>query len=291
MNESYTINNHEGLLYQNVFRYTVKKLNINRQINDLITLKYNENENIPFELYDELPKKIKLWTLIKYRTPIQNFIIYQYSINAKTFTERKILKTTKSYCLRNMNTFPFKNFTFFFLITNFLVGHPLLKKYLNIINIFGSIYLSQTYWWLRNSRVIMLNFQINSFYKLGRESKEFIMFLENKGYGLLDKDPQNTVKNSNNKNKFFIKKDEAKKTFYICDEKESNIKAEFSRDPQYYKKFFVDEIFDVKFEKDDEIIDYLDMDINYDFHKEYLRKISTSKEYKLNSKDLVNIIR
>jgi hypothetical protein len=199
-----------------------------------------------------------------------------------------------------MVTYKLKNFTFVFLMTTFLIGHPALKRHILALSSIGIMLFSESYWWLRNNRNIMLNFQINSYFELGRETREFICFFENDGFGMLEENKENNrllgfwrpsaENNDNKKNNFEIKKDE-KSGFYLIYDKDGNLKAQFIKNPSYYKKFFVKEIYDVKFEKEDEIIDYLDMDLNYDFHKEYLKKLSTSQGYKSNSQDLLSMIR
>ncbi len=313
--DHYTVNNQGGLLQQNLLTHTVKKISINTQINDLLALKYDETEEVPFQLYNENPKKLSIWNQIINRTYIQNFIIYQYSLKAKTFVERKLLKTTKTYCCRNMVTYKLKNFTFFFLMTTFFVGHPGLKKNILIFSLMGSLLFSDSYWWLKNNRSILLNFQINSYFKLGRETKDFVCFIENQGFGMLDKNkenkailsggaPQKSLQSENTSDSdygyncsydtenFQIRKDEARSGFYLVYDKDGKLKAEFSRHPAYYKKFFVKEIFDVKFEpEEDQYIDYLNTDLDYDFHKEYLKKLSKSPSYKKNTQDLLSLIR
>lgn len=311
--DHFTVNNESGLFEQHLLTHTVKKLSVNTQINDLIALKYNETEEVPFQLYNENPIKLSFWNQLKNRTFIQNFIVYQYSIKAKTFVERKLLKTTKSHCCRNMITYKLKNFTFFFLMSTFLVGHPGLKKNILLCSLLGIWLFSDGYWWLRNNRNIMLNYQINSFFKLGKESKEFICFIENEGFGMLEENQQEHTenkgflsflsfrsvsrlikgnKNDEKKEKFMIEKDKKTGLYLIFDNKNGNLKAQFSRHPAYYKKFSVKEIFDIKFEPEDEIVDYLNMDLNYDFHKEYLKKLSRSQSYFNDSpRDLLSLIR
>jgi len=299
-NDHFTVNNDGGILQQKLLDHTIKKIAINKQINDILTLKYNENEEIPFELYNEIPKKLSFFNLLKFRVPIKNFIIYQYSLYAKTFVERKLLKTTKSYCCKNMISYKFKNFTFFSILTIFLVGHPFLKKYLLLLNFLGNAFLGDEYWWMKNNREIMLNFQINNHFKLGRETKEFIKFVENNGFGYLPNKNDEIYNILNSKNdkrlkvekekNYNIKHDEINNTFIIYD-KQMNLIAEFSKHPSYYTKFFVEEIFDVKFEKDDKIVDYLTYNLDFDFHKEYLKNIYKSQNHKKNPHDLLSLIK
>jgi len=310
-NDNFTVNNNIGLISENLISHTIKKNTINSHINDMINLKYTENDNIPFDLYNENPKKISLINIIKFRNPIRNFIVYQYSIKAKTFVERKLLKQTKLICCRNMNTFPLKTFTIILVSIFFLVGNPSLKRKLILLNLLSSFTLAEQYWWIRNSKNIMLNFQINSFYKLGRETKEFIQFMENNGFDLLVENNKNNknylfrLKNlffsanetenfnnniTNKERNFKFIKEEKTNLFLVYDEN-NKIITKLSKSPLYYKKFFSKDIFDIKLEKDDEIIDYLNLDINYDFHKEYLKKIRSVNNHSKNSHDLLNLVK
>lgn len=298
-NEDFSINNKPGVFNQYLIKHTLKKLSINSQINDLITLNYNELEEVPFQVYNENPKKLSLKNQFKFYLPIQNFIIYQYSLKANTFLERKLLKTTKSTCCRNMITVQIKNFSFCFLMTFFFVGHPGLIKHILAFSIIATTLFSKPYWWFKNNRNIMLNFQINSHFKLGRETKEFICFIENDGFGMLKDCKQNkgflaSLLSSNvdkeKEDQVEVKKDEVSGLYFVYD-KNGEVKAKFSRHPLYYKKFFAEEIYDIQFEKEDQIVDYLNMDLDYDYHKEYLRKLSKSQNQRDKNRDLLNMIK
>jgi hypothetical protein len=301
-NETFTINNESGMFLENLIEHSNKRNQVNSQINDMINLKFNEKENF-FDLYDNIPKKLSLFKILKYRNEIRNFIIYQYSKKADTFVERKLLKDTKSYCCKYMNIYPIKNFSFLLICSIITTGHPLLLRYLIFVNSIWSYYFSNKLWWIKNNNTILLNFQMNSNYKLGLETKEFIYLIEKDLLNELKKIKENRENEINNnvKRNDIIKIDIEKAEinnkengFIIIDKSKKNkILSEFifQKNPLFYTKFFAKDIIDLKFEKEDEIVDYLDMNIDYDFHKEYLQKISHTNKMLSIEKDFMKLIR
>jgi hypothetical protein len=238
--------------------YLYRNFLFNERFNDKINLDYetHHNEKISdeaFNLYPEIPNKLNFWKLVKFRKAIKHFIIYQHSLKAPTFAERKILKEAKNdvvyiyektqhniiWCLSIFAILLFRN--------KFTAGLITISSYLN----YNHNYLGD-FLFMLNSNELLMKYQINQYYKLGKETYEFIKFLE----GTYNEGTNINPKQIHNKHP--------------------------KRDIKYYEKFFVNDIYDLKFEKDDELIDYLcSPKSNYDFHQEYLRKLESQNTLKL----------
>ena len=93
-----------------------------------------------------------------------------------------------------------------------------------------------------NSNEFLMKYQISTKYKLGKETIDFINYINSN----LD---DNSIQ-FKNKNK------------------------------HYYNKFFVKDIYDLKFEPDDELYNYFAARSNYDFHQEYLKKLESQAKYR-----------
>jgi hypothetical protein len=203
----------------------------NERINEKHALKYNLSDKISendFKIYPDIPKKLSFFRMMKFRKAIKNFITYQYSKNANTFVERKILKEAKSdvYYIFRKQQIPYLivGFLAMFITRSPFIILPCLSIY--CLDIPGEAML------LFNLNDLLMKYQINKFYRLGRETNDFINYLNN-------------YKNSDN---------------IVFQEKNKN----------YYDKFFVKNIMDVKFEKEDNIVDYLQVETTLNFHKNIL---------------------
>jgi hypothetical protein len=234
-----------GLFYSNELLYNYRNYNFDFHLNDHTFLGYSENEETTFNLYDQLPKKISFFKLFKYRKPIQNFILYQYHLNANTFAEKKLLKEVKTEVnlLYEKDQFKYSSMIGLcsILLTRNIIGwFVLVFAYaLSVNSVVGDLIF------FKRSNDIMMKFQINSFYKLGRETKDFVRYL-----------------NDN------------------CDVKS----LKYRKEKSYYDKFFVN-FEDITFEKDDKLIDYLDpscFNIKVNIHQELLETLKKQKDMKKN---------
>jgi hypothetical protein len=212
--------------------YIYRKFIFNDRLNDLINLDYDESkiEKKSFEIYDEIPIKINFLKLLKYFKAINNYIIYQYSIKAQTFEERKILKESKNDMMYILNrrqyvyTLPlffisclyFQSMTYYY----FIIG-------IYCLNFKYDLFLKALL--LANYNEFLMKYQIGLNFKLSRETREFVKYV-----------------NSNKETETFHKP------------------------KNYYEKFFVEDIYEVKFEKEDQLHQYLLNISNQDYHKKYL---------------------
>jgi hypothetical protein len=236
--------------------YLYKNYVFNERIKDRIILRYDldpketsgkEDENY-FNIYPEIPKKLSLRRCWKYRKAIQNFVIYQYSKYADTFVERKILKETKVDVIYIYNK---QQYRYLFPFT--LISGLILRSYYGVISIMCLSLISYKFdffgniIFLFNLNDMLMRYQINTYFNLGKEAKEFVNYLE-------------------------------------ADRNEKIVKFE-NRNKEYFDKFFVDEILDIKFEKGERLVDYLKAEnISVDYHRQYLKKLET--EYKNNNNNL-----
>lgn len=231
--------------------YVYRNYLLNDRLNEKVTLEYDlDDKNLSkeiFDLYPEIPKKIKFWFLMKNKAAIYNFIVYQQSIKGKSFVERKILKESKAdliylYKKTQYNIFfSFSCVMLLFLRSSITLGFLLIFGLMNNeFNTLGNMIFMKDY------NDFLMKFQINKYYKLGKESSDFVDYL-NSNYN-------EKVLKYNNK--------------------------------EYYDKFFVKSIIDVKFEKDDEIIDYLNINNKikhkntHDYHQEYLKSLENINQKK-----------
>lgn len=243
MSEDYSFNpkrytKKRYLLPDHEIKYLYKNYIFNDLVSDKIILGYDENitDNI-YNIYPIHPRKLNFFRKFKFRKAIKNFIIYQYSIKARTYVERKILKESKSEVKYIYERQQHKHIIPFCLISPFLnptIGIPILIAI--IINYFKSY--SGDFIFFRNYNEILMKYQINTYYKLGSDTKEFIDYLNS--------DPKQINKNN-----------------------------------QKFDKFFVDDIFDIEFEKEDEMIDYLSRNIPINYHQEYLKILDNEAKKKL----------
>jgi len=79
---------------KNIRKESTQKV-FNQHLNDTIFLNYDEEKELPMQLYNRLPQKLSIFKIIKYRNTIGSFIKYQTNLYASTYVERKILKQTK----------------------------------------------------------------------------------------------------------------------------------------------------------------------------------------------------
>ena len=238
----------------NEILYLYRNFLFNERYNDRLNLDYDfeaSKENLQNEglnIYPEIPKKLNFLKILKYRKAIRNFIIYQQSIKAKTFVERKILKEGKSdlvYIYEKTQLTVFYSVSLFYILlfrNKISLGIFLISSYLN----FSRNYLGD-FLFMLNFNEILMKYQINPYYKLGRETKDFVNYLENnlrfEGEEIIGKP---------------------------------------SREKKYFDKFFVDDIFDLKFEPEHEFFDYLaNTKSNCDFHQEYLKKLEKETRNKI----------
>ena len=231
--------------------YLYKNYIFNERIKDMIVLNYDSDksendDNRNFDVYPEVPKKLSIWTCIKNRKAIENFIVYQYSIYAASFVERKILKETK------------QDVCYIFRKQQYRSGLPLIFLSGVVVRSLGGLFLVCSLFFftykldiigniifLSNMNDILMKYQISTHYKLGRETKEFLN--------------------------------------HITDYKNSHNQIYDSSRKYYYDKFFVDNIFDVKFEKEDKLVDYLKAETySSDYHRKQLNKLD--KEMRENKK-------
>ena len=227
--------------------YLYRNFLFNERLNDKLCLDYDIDENTSmdevFNIYSNIPKKIKFFKIWKNRKTIHNFIIYQQSIKGKTFVERKILKESKS----DVNYLYEKSQNNLFLTLStgliFLIRTKLTFIFVSLMYFVNSNknYLGN-FLFMINSNEFLMKYQISTKYKLGQETIDFINYINSN----LD---ENSIQ-FENKNK------------------------------QYYNKFFVKDIYDLKFEPDDELYNYFAARPNYDFHQEYLKKLESQAKYK-----------
>lgn len=232
----------------NEILYLYRNFLFNERFNDRINLDYenpnekNSHSKEAFNLYPEIPNKLNFWKLVKFRKAIKHFIIYQQSLKAPTFAERKLLKESKNdvvYMYEKTQyriIFYMSLFAILLFRNKFTLGIIIVSSYLNYNHNFMGDFL-----FCLNSNELLMKYQINNCYKLGKETQDFIRFLEGS----------------------FSEGEDTK-----------NI-----RGTKYYTKFFVEDFYDLKFEKDDELFDYLcNPKSNYDFHQEYLKKIESQSK-------------
>jgi hypothetical protein len=238
----------------NEILYLYRNFLFNERFNDRLNLDYDfeaSKENLQNEglnVYPEIPKKLNFFKILKYRKAIRNFIIYQQSIKANTFVERKILKESKNdlvYIYEKTQLTVFYSVSLFHVLlfrNKISLGVLLISAYLN----FSRNYLGD-FLFMLNFNEMLMKFQINPYYKLGRETKDFVNYLEN--------------------NLRF---------------EGAEIISKSSREKKYFYKFFVNDIFDIKFEPEDIFFDYLaNTKSNYDFHQEYLKKLEMETQNKI----------
>jgi hypothetical protein len=231
--------------------YLYKNYVFNERIKDMIVLNYDldksENDDYEnFDVYPEVPKKLSLWTCIKHRKAIENFILFQYSIYAATYVERKILKETKQDVC-----YSFRKQQYRFALPLIFLSGVMVRSLGGLFFVYSLFFFAYkldligNIIFLLNMNDILMKYQINMQYKLGRETKEFVNHL------ISDKIDNNPSNNNSLKN--------------------------------YYDKFFVENIFDVKFEKEDKLVDYLKSEIySSDYHRKQLNKLE--KEMRENKK-------
>ena len=228
------------------FRYILRQFYFNDRLNDLLNLHYNEDEKVAFNLYPEIPKKLSLWKIFKNRKAIDNFINYQCNIYAPTYVERKILKEMRSDIHRL-----YTKQQAYYLVPLLVINFYLFK---------GTIGLSLTFLsWLYftthdtlgdivfmfNSNSYLMKYQINIFYKLGRDTTDFVNYIK------ADKD-EKVLKYNKNK--------------------------------EYYDKFFAKNLYAIKIEPEDKLFNYLDSYGKVDFHQRMLEIYEKQREDKEKNK-------
>ena len=161
----------------------INKLRINSFYNDQSLLKASEQKEFPFKLYEEIPKKLSTIFIWRNRKYLQNFIVYKYSTWADTFVERRILKETKRECIN------YKYKASYYLICGLITFMILMRRstILNLFAILTSYQLSNTSFisdlkFYLNLNNHLMKFQINEKYQLGRDTRQFIKYLQNKAY-------------------------------------------------------------------------------------------------------------
>jgi hypothetical protein len=93
-----------------------------------------------------------------------------------------------------------------------------------------------------NYNDMLMRFQINQYYKLGRESSNFVNYI------------------NSNKDESFVFKD--------------------GKNKNYFDKFFVEDIYEVKFEDGDRIVDYLKNPLSgKNHHQEILKEIKAKIDH------------
>lgn len=236
--------------------FMYKNYIFNERIKDRIFLKYDQDrkenniteDSALFNIYPDVPKKLSFRKCWKNRKAIQNFIIYQYSRYADSFVERKILKETK---VDVINIYEKQQYRYLISVA-FLSGLPL-RSFVGIMFVTGITIFSYKYDTIGNIILffslndILMKYQINPYFNLGKETKEFFNYLE-------------------------------------ADRNDMNVNFD-KRNKEYYDKFFVYDIYDLKFEKGDIIVDYLKAENLYlDYHRQFLKKLQS--EYKENNKKI-----
>jgi hypothetical protein len=235
--------------------YLYKNYVFNERIKDLIVLRYdldkpenNANDenalSASLNIYPEIPKKLSFLVCLKYRKAIQNFIIYQYSKYAETFVERKILKETKKDVF-----YIYKKQQLRYLMAFYIISSLLMRSANGFLLVSCSVLFSYkfdtlgNFIFLLNLNDLLMKYQINTFYILGKETRDFVNYIENQ-------------------------------------RKENNF--EFMRNNKdYYDKFFVNDVYEVKFEKNDKIVDYLKAEnVLVDYHNQSLNRLQSDYKEK-----------
>ncbi len=216
------------------FLYIYRKFIFNDRLNDLINLEYDENkvEKKSFQIYDEIPLKVDFLKLLKYHKAINNYIIYRYSIKAATFEERKILKESKRDIIYILNRRQYV-YTFPFIFLTCLY----FQSYAYFSFVLGIYCLNNKYEFFGKALLLANYNEFLMKYQLGQNFK-------------LGRETNEFVK--------FVNSNKQLETVY--------------KSKKYYEKFFVEDIFEIKFEKEDIIHEYLVNDIKMDYHQKYLEE-------------------
>lgn len=162
--------------------YLYRNYVFNERINEKMNLEYdikeeNNSEEV-FNIYPEIPKKLSLYKTFKYRKAIKNFIMFHYSIKASTFIERKILKETKSEVAYIYDRQQYKYLIPSLFITPFCFNSQILfiPFCFTLLITYTQSYIGNFLFFL-NYNDILMKYQINKHYKLGRETADFVEFL------------------------------------------------------------------------------------------------------------------
>lgn len=235
--------------------YLYKNYVFNERIKDLIVLRYDLNKqknnlndeqalSASLNIYPEIPKKLSFTVLLKYRKAIQNFIVYQYSKYAETFVERKILKETKKDVF-----YIYKKQQYRYLLAYFILSSLLIRSQYGFLLVSCSFLFSYKFdtvgniLFLLNLNDLLMKYQINTFFNLGKETRDFVNYLEN--------------------------------------HRRENIFEFMRNNKDYYDKFFVNDVFEVKLEKFDKIVDYLNAEnVLVDYHNQSLNRLQSDYKEK-----------
>jgi hypothetical protein len=162
---------------------SIKIDKVNSFYNDQVILKAEEQKEFPHKIYDKIPEKLSLYFVWRNRKYLQNFVIYNYSIWADTFVERRILKDVKSECIKYKDNTV--KYTFFTLLGSLIIMRK--NIYFNLLALFivyqslHSYFLADIMFY-KNLNNILMKFQINEKYRLGKETREFIKFLNDRAW-------------------------------------------------------------------------------------------------------------
>jgi len=235
--------------------YLYKNYVFNERIKDVIVLRYDLNKqknnlndeqalSASLNIYPEIPKKLSFTVLLKYRKAIQNFIVYQYSKYAETFVERKILKETKKDVF-----YIYKKQQYRYLLAYFILSSLLIRSQYGFLLVSCSFLFSYKFdtvgniLFLLNLNDLLMKYQINTFFNLGKETRDFVNYLEN--------------------------------------HRRENIFEFMRNNKDYYDKFFVNDVFEVKLEKFDKIVDYLNAEnVLVDYHNQSLNRLQSDYKEK-----------
>lgn len=222
-----------------LYRYKVYLIN-NLICDEKIVNSFENSDDVVFNLYDDIPKKISLIKLIKYKKAIVNFIIYQYHLKANTFIERKILKEVKTEVnlIYTHKAWRYNTLTYLLGLATIrtFIGKMILLTFLTV-NLITPESIPDLIL-LCNSNNILMKYQINSYYKLGRETKDFVDYLNSA-------------------------KDETQ--------------LQYKRDKDYYEKFF-NNFEEIKFEREDVLYDYLKPTKSTNFYEEIVNSMQKYKK-------------
>jgi hypothetical protein len=131
-----------------------------------------EGKKLPFELYNELPRKLTIMGVIKNRKIIKNYLNFQTNIYQETYIERSLVTT-----VNEQNEF-IQNYSMLLCLPPLCLS--MFREYfiLGTISFIGIITLP-TIFSIAYYNEFLQKFQINSFYKLGRDTQDFVRYLNN----------------------------------------------------------------------------------------------------------------
>lgn len=162
---------------QNHNEYNIRKLN--QFTDELKNFNFGKINEGVFNLYNEIPEKLSLYKIFKYRNTIKNFIFYQCSIKYESYTERNILKEINKGMFDIYGKKQYK-----FIGVLLMIGFFLSKGVFGKISFFALIYINYKFditgniSFFANANELLMEMQINPHYKLGRETREFVQTLK-----------------------------------------------------------------------------------------------------------------